>query len=193
MATLEREFYLQNTTTVARQLLGKVLCLRTPAGVRRARIVETEAYLGLRDEACHSFHGKRTERVATMYLEGGHTYVYLIYGMYHCLNVVTGSVEHPEAVLIRAVEPLDVELPARARKSLLLTNGPGKLCRYYGVDRGWNGLRMYGRGPRVWIEDDGAAGKFRIERSKRIGVEGYATAKDKLLRFSVAGNRFVSR
>lgn len=193
MAILPRQFFLHDTQSVAQQLLGKVLCVRTPSGIRRSRIVEVEAYLGVKDKACHSYGGRRTERTEAMYLEGGHSYVYFIYGMYFCLNVVTGSPEHPEAVLIRGVEPLDLELHPLARKAALPTNGPGKLCRYYGIDRRHNGVKLFTRSSPLWLEEDSASAAFRMVRSKRIGVESYGSAKDRLLRFSMAGNRFVSR
>ena len=216
MIVLPQSFYLQDTVSVAKQLLGKILCIRMPDGVHRSRIVEVEAYLGLKDEACHSYGGRRTERTRAMYLEGGHNYVYFIYGIYFCLNVVTGSADHPEAVLIRAVELLggDTEgtvggravgtvggragskVERRLNKSQLPTNGPGKLCRHYGIDRRHNGLKLYSRRSPIWIEEEKTITTgpvVQIVKSKRVGVASYPNAKDRMLRFSIRDHRFVSR
>lgn len=103
---LEQDFFFQKTEDVARKLLGKVLCFKNEDGkILSGRIVETEAYTGINDPACHTFGSRKTERTQTMYLEGGYSYVYLIYGMYNCLNFVTRKSGEPEAVLIRALEP----------------------------------------------------------------------------------------
>lgn len=133
---LPRRFYRRPTAWVARELLGKILCVRTARGVERARIVETEAYLGVKDRACDSFGGRRTERTEAMYRDGGHAYVY-IYGMHFCLNVTTREAGCPEVALIRAGEP--VEEGAAPQRSRMKTNGPGKLCKFYGIDRADNG------------------------------------------------------
>ncbi|WP_374029422.1 DNA-3-methyladenine glycosylase [Bdellovibrio bacteriovorus] len=122
---LPQDFYYQDTTTVAKALLGKVLHIKDKdQGEHRARIVEVEAYLGVEDPACHTFGDRRTQRTKSMYLNGGHSYVYLIYGMYHCLNFVTRTEEHPEAVLIRAVEPF--EAPANPKKKRSKDQWPRK-------------------------------------------------------------------
>jgi DNA-3-methyladenine glycosylase len=202
MKVLPQSFYLRKTETVARELLGKVLCVRMPARgegkstIHRSTIVETEAYLGEEDRACHTFGGRRTDRVASMYLEGGHSYVYLIYGMYYCLNVVTREAGCPEAVLVRATQPLDFEMtPELAKKSIrskLPTNGPGKLCRHYGIERADDGLALFSSRSRLWIED-AAPPRTRPVATTRVGVDYAKEAKDWALRFYLPDSPFVSK
>src|SRR5918992_1304492 len=123
---LPRSFYEQSTIVVAKQLLGKYLVRKHPEGVTIGRIVETEAYVGPHDLACHAAKG-RTARTEVMFGPGGHAYVYLVYGLHHCFNVVTGPAGEPAAVLVRALEPVSgLHLPA---------DGPGKLCRAMGITR----------------------------------------------------------
>src|SRR5207302_7007447 len=134
---LDRDFYARDTEIVARELLGAILECRTRDGVASGRIVETEAYLGEHDLACHAAAGK-TARTAPLYGPPGIAYVYFIYGMYWCVNAVTRAEDRPSAVLIRAVEPIEgIELMRRrrptARRTTDLTNGPAKLCRALGI------------------------------------------------------------
>lgn len=198
---LKREFYLQDTTEVAKQLIGKTLVHRVRGTLIKGRIVETEAYLGFVDKAAHSYGGRRTKRTETMFGSGGYSYVYLIYGMYYCFNVVTKEEGIPEAVLIRAVEPLEEslddmsllrhgkvwsELSKMQRKNL--TNGPGKLAISFGIDRSTNGLDL--TGDEIYIEEGQMEGE--IVRSKRIGIDYAEEAKDWLLRFHLKDNPNVS-
>lgn len=120
MHRLDRDFFNRPTLTVASDLLGKEIFYKGKTGI----ITETEAYIGEDDPACHAFHG-RTKRTQTMYMDGGTAYVYFIYGMYHCLNFVTERIDFPSAVLIRAVKTDTLCKTA--------TNGPAKLCRYFGI------------------------------------------------------------
>jgi DNA-3-methyladenine glycosylase len=152
-----RSFFARDTLDVARDLLG---CLLVHAGTR-GRIVETEAYRGLDDRASHASRG-RTPRSTIMFGPPGYAYVYLIYGMYHCLNVVTEPEETPAAVLIRAVEPLGALAGAN-------TSGPGRLCRAFGITREHNGLDMTRSALRIVR----GSPPRRIATSPRIGV-GYA-------------------
>lgn len=160
---LPREFYARNTLLVARQLIGLHL-VHLDAGVRRVgRIVETEAYLGPRDRAAHSARG-RTPRNAVMFGPPGHAYVYLIYGFWHCMNVVTREAGVPHAVLLRAVEPVEGIDDG--------TWGPGLLCRAMHIDRTLDGADL--QGDRLWIErPPGLRKRVPITRATRIGV-GYA-------------------
>lgn len=170
---LKRDFYLQPTLKVARELLGKKLCY----GMLEGRIVETEAYLK-NDRACHASRGM-TPRNKIMFGPGGHAYVYFTYGMHHCMNVVTQAEGVAEAVLIRAVEPLksvDAMIENRG-KSEHVADGPGKLCQAFGIGKGLNGVDMT-RGDFV-VRDDGFRPK-KIEKSARIGIKLDA---DKLWRF----------
>ncbi len=161
MAPLPRRFYARGAATVARELLGKVLVRDGEGGVRRrARITETEAYVGSHDLASHSRHGK-TARNATMFGPAGHLYVYFVYGMHHCANVVTGDDGVGEAVLLRAAEPLD---GWHAR-----LGGPALLAKAFGITRADDGADLL-EGP--FTVEDGPAPR-RVQRTARIGV-GYA-------------------
>jgi DNA-3-methyladenine glycosylase len=184
---LEASFYQRDTEKVAQELLGKVLCFqKTKARTYRGRIVEVEAYLGVKDAAAHTFGGRKTERVKSMYLAGGHSYIYMIYGMHHCLNVVTQLEGTPEAVLIRALEPLD---PVDAA-----TNGPGRLCKAWGLNKKQDGIALFQESSPLWIEEDDFDVKARdIVKTTRIGVEYAKEAALWPLRFYLKGNPHVSR
>lgn len=191
---LKQDFFFQRTETVAKQVLGKVLYFRNPAGrILSGRIVEAEAYLGICDPACHSFGELKSKRTQTMYLPGGHSYIYLIYGMYYCLNFVTQGENVPEAVLIRALQP--VELPdSKPSKKDLQTNGPGKLCRYLGITSKENGLPIWRKESGLWVEDDGFIVKPKsIVATPRIGVDYAAEAAQWPLRFYLKDSPWVSQ
>lgn len=160
MAALPRRFYARDAATVARGLLGKVLVHDADGIRRRARITETEAYVGSHDLASHSRHG-RTARNATMFGPPGHAYVYFVYGLHNCVNVVTGDEGVGEAVLLRAAEPLD-GWDARL-------TGPALLCKAFGITRELDGADLL-KGP-LTVHDGPAPRK--VERTARIGV-GYA-------------------
>jgi DNA-3-methyladenine glycosylase len=157
---LPRAFFQRPTLSVARALIGMQLVHRLADGVRRGRIVETEAYLGPRDLAAHSARG-RTPRTEVMFGPPGHAYVYFIYGFWNCLNVVTGAAGVPHAVLLRALEPLG---GLRER-----TWGPGLLCRALRIDRDLNGADL--RGQVLWLEPPPPGASLpRIGRATRVGV-----------------------
>lgn len=146
---LSRDFYQRDTIDVARDLIGKILLHEAATNGRRRRagmIVESEAYLGLEDPAAHSFGGRRTARTEPMFGKAGLSYVYFIYGVHFCFNVVTMTEGVPEAVLIRAVTPVD--------GSDFEGNGPGKLCRALNLGRTENALDLC-TSDRLWIEDRG--------------------------------------
>ena len=134
---IEMAFYQRDAVTVARELIGTILVRRYRGKIYRARIVETEAYVGPHDLACHASKGK-TGRTQVMFLPGGHAYVYFIYGMYDMLNVVTGLADDPQAVLIRAAEPVSGWIAPSPR----LLSGPGKLCREMHITRAQNGMAL---------------------------------------------------
>jgi DNA-3-methyladenine glycosylase len=194
---LPRRFYLQDTVTVARALLGCTLWRRTDDELLAARIVETEAYLGANDLASHARKGRRSPRNESMYLPGGHAYVYFTYGMHWCANVVTQEVDLAEAVLLRAAEPLRGIESMRARRPKAkrdfdLMNGPGKLCSALAIDKALDGAPL--DGDALWITArDAAAGEEEIGVSPRIGVENCGDAAHWPLRFFIRGNRHVSR
>jgi len=190
---LPRSFYEQSTVDVAKQLLGKYLVRKHPDGDSIGRIVETEAYIGPQDLACHAAKG-RTKRTEVMFGAAGHAYVYFIYGFYHMLNLVTEAKDYPAAVLIRAVEPLrGLELMRQRRRSETLRNlasGPGKLCQAFAIDRSLNGADLCGK--ILYVEDRGEpAPKFQA--TARIGVDYAGKWKDKPFRFLVRGSEFVSK
>lgn len=181
MKELSQSFFSRDTVTVAQELLGKIISVNG----MQARIVETEAY-GT-DPASHAH--TRTERSALMYDTHGHVYVYLIYGMYWCLNF-TSEKDNPGAVLIRAVEPLvGMEEMKRNRKTEKITNlcsGPGKLCLALGIDKRYNGLKL---GKEIRILDEG----YKISKiacSSRIGIKDVL---DLQWRFFIEGNEYISR
>lgn len=155
MATIPRAFYLGSTVEIAQALLGKYLFRRLPDGiVLGGRITETEAYVGRCDKACHAYAYRYTERTSTMFGPPGHAYVYLIYGMYHCLNFVTEPKGEPSAVLLRGLEPVagvqtiqrlrfgDTPITPYRQKNFL--NGPGKVCQGLSIDKTLNGVDLTG-------------------------------------------------
>ena len=179
--SLTRRFYSRDTTVVAQELLGKHVVHVVRGVPRVGRIVETEAYLGPHDRAAHSCRGI-TPRTAVMFGPPGHAYVYLVYGMHHCLNVVTEPEGHGAAVLIRALEPVS-GLKAR-------TSGPGLLCRALGVDRRLSGADLLG--DRLYLTDPGGEA-IQVVKRPRIGVDYAGSWARRLLRFYIRGNEYVSR
>ena len=190
---LTRSFYQQPTLSVARHLLGKYLVRKHGDGTTVGRIVETEAYIGPDDRACHASRG-RTPRTQVMFGRAGHAYVYLIYGFHHMLNIVTESVDFPAAVLIRAVEPLEgIELMEWRRGTKdrgNLASGPGKLCKAFAIDRTLNGGDLCGK--ILYLEDRGDAAP-EFSKTPRIGVEYAGEWKHKPWRFVVRNSEFVSK
>ena len=188
---LPREFYLRDGLTVARELIGKKLVTNLPEGLTSGIIVETEAYMGAIDAAAHSYKGK-TERTKIFYGAGGFVYVYLIYGMHICTNVVANVENVPEAVLIRALEPVDgIELMRlrRGKKNLReLCSGAGKLSQALGITKNFYGADLCGE--EIFIETT----DFRADviSTKRINVNYAGEAANYLWRFIAAGNEFLS-
>lgn len=195
---LALEFYMQpNVCTVAKKLLGKVLCTNINGSVTKARIVETEAYDGIHDRASHAWNNRRTNRTSVLYETGGISYVYFCYGLHHLFNVVINKKEIPQAVLIRAAEPIaGIETMLKRRNMKILheriTKGPACVCEAMCINLKLNGKSLVGKN--LWLEDDG----FKLTASEivtttRIGVD-YA-GKDALLpyRFYIKGNPFVSK
>lgn len=200
---LKNDFFKRDTVEVAKSLIGKKIIRNISGNFFCAKIVETEAYLGLEDRACHSYGGRITDRNKTLYLPGGHIYVYLIYGMYDLLNIVTRDEEHPEAVLIRGVEPLEnldvisknrfgkayEDLSTYQRKNL--SNGPGKLSMALGINRSLNGKVLskdylyIGEGEEVPEKD--------LVITKRIGIDYAGEDANLPLRFCLRDNPYVSK
>jgi len=190
---LPRSFYTRPVLTVAREAIGKILVHDSAEGRVAGRIVEAEAYRGPEDRAAHSFGGRRTPRTEAMFGPPGFAYVFFVYGMHWHVNLVTTKSELPHAVLIRAVEPLlGLELMA-ARRGLLpgdpnLTNGPGKVCQAFDIDKRCYGLDLCGS---ALFLSDGARGK--VVRSTRIGVDYAGVWAERPWRWLEQGNAYVSR
>jgi DNA-3-methyladenine glycosylase len=191
---LPREFYARPTVEVAKGLLGQ-RWVRVLEGERLAgRIVEVEAYDGEYDRASHAARGP-TPRNYVMYGPAGVAYVYFTYGMYHCLNVVTGAEGYPAAVLIRALEPvegIDRMRALRRRPDRDLTSGPGRLCQALAISRSLNGVDLC-QSEVLFIEADDGVADEQIMATPRVGVRGDEWAITVPWRFFVAGNPYVSR
>lgn len=187
---LDRKFYNRSTLKVAKELLGKYLVVEKGGEYVSGKIVETEAYIGPDDPASHAYRGV-TPRNKVMFGEPGYAYVYLTYGMHHCLNFVTERKGFPAAVLIRALEPAEgIEIVKRRRgKDDLrsLTSGPAKLCQALGIDRTLNGADLCS--DVIYVEDRGNK-PAKIVSTSRIGIN---EGKDKKWRFYIENNEFVSR
>jgi DNA-3-methyladenine glycosylase len=188
---LSDDFYLKPCLKAARELIGKVLVRIKGKKVYAGIIVETEAYLGDKDAASHSFNGM-TKRNEIMFGEGGNAYVYFTYGNHHCVNVVIGKPGLAHAVLIRAIEPVDGIKYMKKNRGMddiyNLTNGPGKLCRAMEIDLRQNGASLLG--DEIFIAEPVEKRKHRIIRTKRIGISKNA---EKFYRFIDNENPFVSR
>lgn len=185
---LSPRFYQRNTETVARELLGCRL-VRIYRGQRLSgRIIETEAYLGARDRAAHSYGRRRTDRVRSMYLAGGHAYVFFVYGMHFCFNIVTRHADEPEAVLIRALEPVEgIETMRRLRgvkRDRDLSNGPGKLAQALAIDRKFDGMPLT-ESHQLFIERDRKVTADQIIIGPRVGIDYAEEAILWPLRFQV--------
>ncbi|HVZ78896.1 MAG TPA: DNA-3-methyladenine glycosylase [Gemmatimonadaceae bacterium] len=191
-AVLPRSFYARDTEVVARELLGAVLECHTRAGVAHGRIVETEAYVGEHDAACHAAAG-RTARTDPLYGPPGRAYVYFIYGMHWCVNAVTRPHGSPSAVLIRALEPLDgIPLMRRrrpgARRDVDLANGPAKLCEALGITGAHNRLPL--QRPPLVIRAGSSVPDDQVTVTPRIGIR---VAADWPLRYFITDSPYVSR
>ena len=203
MARLCREFYIGDTVEIAKSLLGKYLVRRFDGELLVCRITETEAYVGAIDKACHAYGYHQTKRNATMFGDAGHAYLYLIYGMYTCLNFVTNPVGEPDAVLLRGLEPVYgtdtlcrlrygkpwAELTAYQRKNFC--NGPGKCCKALSLDTSLDGCDL--TGDTLFLCDslrdigltDPPQPPRKIAVGKRIGIDYAQEAKDFPWRFTL--------
>ena len=194
---IKTDFFGKETSQVAVALLGQILVRNLGKNqLLKGRIVETEAYLGLKDSSCHSFSGKITGRTEVMYRRGGCSYVYFTYGMYHCFNVITAKEGQPEAVLIRALQPLagvEIMKKNRNKKELKdLTSGPGKLCQALQITRELNGLPLNPDNAQLYLEVGENVQQNRIAASHRIGLSPLKDSCYWPLRFYIKDNLFVS-
>lgn len=197
---LNKEFFKRDTLSVAKDLLGKIIVKNDNGIIYKAKIVETEAYLGVDDRAAHTFGDRKTERNKIMYEDAGTVYVYQTYGIHFMLNFVTQDKNIPEAVLIRAIEPLNQfdkislnrfgkiynELTSYQKKNI--TNGPGKLTKALNIDKDLNGNNLFNQS--FFVEDDNSI--FDIIIDKRIGIDYAQKAVDFPYRFYIKDNSYVS-
>lgn len=201
---LPPSFYARSALETAPLLLGQTLVRETEEGEIRCRIVETESYGGIEDKGSHAYGGRRTARTEIMFAEGGAAYIYLIYGMHHCLNVVTGPRDDPQAVLIRAVEPLTQQDEAlmrlhrgsRARRPADLSGGPGKLCRALLIDKSLNGALLYSGTSPLRLEAGAPppepGGQPAVIAAPRINIAYAAEYADMPWRFYYRDHPYVS-
>ena len=192
---LTKSFFEQPTLKVAENLLDKFLVVQREGKRVAGKIVETEAYIGEDDLACHASKG-RTNRSEILYRKAGTVYVYLVYGMYYCLNIVTERENFPSAVLIRAIEPIEgIDLMKKRRNTNIsrnLASGPGKLCMAFGINKKLNGENVFGKD--IWIEDRGEdESPKNIISAPRVGVDYAKHCKNLPWRFYIKDNQFISR
>ena len=196
MKNLNQSFYETDGITLAQNLLGKIIVRKYEDKIIKCIITETEAYCGPEDKGCHAFDNKKTKRTFPMFLNGGKSYIYLIYGMYYCFNVVANKEDIPHAVLIRSVEPIEgLEIikknrNIKSKKIEDLTNGPGKLCIALNIDKNLNTYDLT-LGEELYIEENSF--NFEVFKSKRINIDYAEEYKDKLWRFYIKNNKFVSK
>ncbi|NVM37668.1 MAG: DNA-3-methyladenine glycosylase [Candidatus Lokiarchaeota archaeon] len=194
---LKREFFLKDTKTVAKELLGSYLVRKSSIGIMLGKIIEVEAYLGPHDKASHSYNYKKSDRTKTMNMKPGTLYIYLIYGLYHCLNVITEPESMPCAVLIRQLYPIDgIELMIKNRNTKIgknfknLTDGPGKLCMALNITKArFNGKNSCSNSSKLFFIKGEKIKDNSIVANKRIGINYAEEDKDRLLRFTLKNEK----
>lgn len=202
---LNKDFFNRDTLIVAKELLGKILVRKIDGVILKGKIVETEAYIGAIDKASHAYGGKRTNRTETLYAEPGTVYVFSIYGMYYCLNLISEEKDVAAGVLIRGIEPLEgIEKMSQLRykknyeelsnyEKKNFSNGPSKLCMALGIDKRDNCINTISS-EELYVEEDLLNKEvFSIVEAKRIGIDYAEEAKDFLWRFYIKDNKFVSK
>ncbi len=190
---LTRDFFIRDTQTVARELIGKYLVRKTKNGNMVGKIIEVEAYLGITDKACHVYGDKETEKTKVMYMKPGTLYVYYIYGMYFCLNVITEPERVPSAVFIRQLYPVNgIELMKENRTVKIgnnyknLVDGPSKLCMALNITKEkFNGKDSLIPDSKLFFTEGDDVDKTNIKLGKRIGIEYAEDDKERLLRFTL--------
>lgn len=200
---LNKEFYKRDALIVAKDLLGKIIVRKIDGITIKSKIVETEAYIGAIDKASHAYNNKRTARTEPLFNEGGITYVYFIYGLYHCFNVISDDEDIASGVLIRAVEPLNnfnylskirfekeyEELTNFQKKNI--TNGPSKLCMALSINKDDNYKQLY-NDENLYIEE-GEVEEFQVVETTRIGIDYAEEAREFPWRFYIKENMYVSK
>lgn len=199
---LDKTFYRRDTLPVAKELLGKKLVHKINGRILSGIIVETEAYMGIQDKAAHSYGGRKTERTKVMFEAGGVSYIYFIYGLYYCFNVVTAEEGIPQAVLIRAVQPVEgiedmallrvnKNIKELTKKQIInIANGPAKLCSALKLDKTLNAVSL--TSDILYIEDVNY-NNFEIVETTRIGIDYAEEAKDYPWRYYIKDNPYISK
>lgn len=199
---LDKTFYRRDTLPVAKELLGKKLVHKINGKILSGIIVETEAYMGIQDKAAHSYGGRKTERTKVMFEAGGVSYIYFIYGLYYCFNVVTAEEGIPQAVLIRALQPVEgiedmallrvnKNIKELTKKQIInIANGPAKLCSALKLDKTLNAVSL--TSDILYIEDVNY-NNFEIVETTRIGIDYAEEAKDYPWRFYIKDNPYISK
>ena len=197
MKKLSLEFYgRSNVVEIAKDLIGKIVVTNINGKITSGRIVETEAYIAFVDKASHAYNGKRTPRNEAMYAAAGAVYVYICYGMHNMLNIVTNDLNVPDAILIRALEPIkgiDCMLERTGKKILdnTLSKGPGNVAKAMGISKDLSGLILGNKQINIY-EDNFSLLENEIGNSKRIGIDGAGTDASLPYRFFIKGNKCVS-
>ncbi|MFW6046404.1 MAG: DNA-3-methyladenine glycosylase [Candidatus Woesearchaeota archaeon] len=195
---LNYEFYNTDALTLAKKLLGKIIVRNINGKKVKCMITETEAYVGPEDKACHAYNNKKTKRTKVMFKKAGISYIYLIYGMYHCFNIVCGDVGKPEAVLIRSVKPINgikvikKNRDIKSNKLYDLTNGPGKLCQAMSIDMSFNDYNLV-EGDIFYLEENKEIYDFNMSSSPRINIDYAKDYKNKPWRFFIKDSSFLSK
>lgn len=190
------DFYQKDAVSAAKDLLNKILVREINGKKIMVKIVDTEAYMGAEDKASHAYANKKTKRTETMFKKGGLAYIYLIYGMYYCFNIVTAEENNPHAVLIRAVEPLQgLEIikenrKIKSKKIEELTNGPGKLSQALQIDKSLNGCDLVKSNKLYLLNNEDK--NIKIEAAPRVNIEYAEEYKDKKWRFYIKENKYTS-
>jgi DNA-3-methyladenine glycosylase len=184
--------------SLAKRLLNCTLCTIVDGKLTSGKIVETEAYRGKDDKACHAYNYKRTKRTETMYMEAGHAYIYLCYGIHNLFNIVSGPQGEPDAVLIRAIEPLDGVDEMLSRRKIKvnkpqLTGGPGVLTKALGINRTFDKLDLSSAASPIWIEVSEPVKDHQLLCSARVGIDYAEECVHWPWRFSIKNNNYVSR
>ncbi len=194
---LDYDFYQKDAVQTAKNLLGKIIVRKYEGKTIKVKIVDTEAYMGAQDKASHAYNNKKTKRTETMFAGGGLAYIYLIYGMYYCFNIVTAEENNPHAVLIRAVEPvkgfdaIKKNRKIKSNKVEALTNGPGKLSQALKIDKSLDGCDLVKSNQLYLLNNE--VDDFIIEKVPRVNIDYAEEYKDKKWRFYIKGNKFISK
>lgn len=195
---LDHSFYQKDAVQTAKDLLGKIIVRKYAEKTIKVKIVETEAYSGVDDKASHAYNNKKTKRTEPMFKEGGISYIYLIYGLYYCLNFVTAAKEDPQAVLIRAAEPVSGLRFIRENRKIKsnkvedLTNGPGKLSQALKIDKKLNNCNLI-KSNSLYVIEAKNKSNFVIESAPRVNIDYAEEYQAKNWRFYIKDNKYISK